>query len=124
MKLHQYNYSSEQCERQWKTLVRSIKKGTDHYSKSANDLKTYPHEEQLEFVIEWLNIKPPYILGSTIDSGIQADEGLENMTAESIRSTSPAPPVPAHAKKKRSNVSEVLYVLKELICVQNTRQED
>ena len=92
MKLHQYNYSSEQCEGQWKTLVRSLKKVADHNSKEGNDLKTHPYEEQLEFIIEQPNIKPLYILGSTND--IQADERLENATGESdtdsSRSISPA----------------------------------
>ena len=45
-------------------------------------------------------------------------------SAVSDRSTSPVPPAPVPAKKRRSNVSEVLDVLKEHINVQNARQQE
>ena len=39
MKLHKYSYTSDQCEGRWKTLMRSLKKVTDHNAKTGNDLK-------------------------------------------------------------------------------------
>jgi hypothetical protein len=62
-----------------------------------------------------------YTIGSTVDGNLQS--GVEESTNEdsdsdqdssvSERSTSTAPSAPTPAKKKRSNVSEVLDVLKE-----------
>ena len=132
MTLHKYTYSGEQCEGRWKTLLRSLKKITDHNAKSGQDFKRHPYEEQLDFLIEQPNITPSYIVGSTVDGNLQS--GVEESTNEdsdsdldtslSERSTSPAPPAPTPAKKKRSNVSEVLDVLKEHISVQNARQQE
>ena len=132
MKTHKYNYLSEQCEGRWKTLLRSLKKVTDHNAKSGNDLKRHPYEEQLDFLIEQPNIQPSYIAGSTVDDNQQLDdeettnEGSDSDLDSSVseRSASPAPPAPTPAKKKRSNVSEVLEVLKEHISVQNARQQE
>ena len=110
MKTHKYNYSSEQCEGRWKTLLRSLKKVTDHNAKSGNDLKRHPYEEQLDFLIEQPNIKP-YTAGSTVDDNQQLDdeettnEGSDSDLDSSVseRSASPAPPAHTPAKKKRSN---------------------
>ena len=131
MKTHKYNYSSEQCEGRWKTLLRSLKKVTDHNAKSGNDSKRHPYEEQLDFLIEQPNIKP-YIAGNTVNDNQQLDdeeitnEGSDSDLDSSVseRSASPAPPAPTPAKKKRSNVSEVIEVLKEHISVQNARQQE
>ena len=57
MKLHKYSYTSDQCEGRWKTLMRSLKKVTDHNARTGNDLKKHPYEAQLEFIIERPNIK-------------------------------------------------------------------
>lgn len=132
MKLHKYTYSSEQCEGRWKTLLRSLKKVADNNAKSGQDLKKHPYEEQLDFLIEQPNIKPSYIVGSTVDGNLQSsveektnedsDSDIDSSLSE--RSTSPAPPAPTPAKKKRSNVSEVLDVLKEHISVQNAREQE
>ena len=54
MQIHKYNYTAEQCEGRWKTLVRGVKKVSDHNSKSGNNLKTHPYEEQLDFILECL----------------------------------------------------------------------
>lgn len=132
MRLHNYAYSSEQCEGRWKTLLRSLKKVTDHNAKSGEGLKRHPYEEQLDFLIEQPNIKPSYIVGSTVDGNLQSgieENGNEDSDSDldgsiSERSTSPAPPAPTPAKRKRSNVSEVLDVLKEHINVQNARQQE
>lgn len=129
MQTHKYNYSNVQCEGRWKTLERSVKKVSDHNSKSGNDVKTHPYEEQLEFLIERPNIRPSYILGSTIDNENQdSGENEENQEysseGESNRSVSPVPPAPTPAKRKRSNVSEVLDALKEHITIQKRRHEE
>ena len=105
MKLHKYAYSNEQCEGRWKTLLRSLKKVTDHNAKTGKDLKRHPYEEQLDFLIDQPNIKPSYIAGSTVDGNVQSDVGenegsnsdLDGSMSE--RSTSPAPPAPTPAKK-------------------------
>ena len=131
MKLHKYSYTSDQCEGRWKTLMRSLKKVTDHNAKTGNDLKKHPYEAQLDFIIERPNIKPVYIQGSTTDSSLELDD--ENTTnadesdsdsSVSDRSTTTPPPALVPAKKKRSNVSEVLDVLKEHMSVQNARQQE
>ena len=70
MKLHKYSYTGDQCEGHWKTLMRSLKKVTDHNAKTGNDLKKHPYEAQLDFIIERANIKPTYIQGSTTDSSL------------------------------------------------------
>ena len=120
MKTHKYNYSSEQCEGRWKTLLRSLKKVTDHNAKTGNNLKRHPYEEQLDFLIA----------GSTVDGNHQLDvdettnEGSDSDLDSSISERSPAPPAPTPAKKKQSNVSEELEVLKEHISVQNARQQE
>ncbi len=51
-----------------------------------------------------------------------SDSDLDSSVSE--RSASPAPPAHTPAKKKRSNVSEVLEVLKEHIGGQNARQQE
>ena len=132
MKLHKYSYTSDQCEGRWKTLMKSLKKVTDHNAKTGNDLKKHPYEAQLDFIIDRPNIKPAYIQGSTTDSSLD-DENTTNAgndsdsdSSVSDRSTTtPSPaPAPVPAKKKRSNVSEVLDVLKEHMSVQNARQQE
>ncbi|CAB3981319.1 Hypothetical predicted protein [Paramuricea clavata] len=57
--------AAEQCEGRWKTLVRGAKKAADHNSKSGNDLKTHPYEDELEFYSERPNIKPAYLVSSS-----------------------------------------------------------
>ncbi|CAB4009810.1 Hypothetical predicted protein [Paramuricea clavata] len=117
---------SEQCEGRWKTLVRGVKKVADHNSKSGNDLKTHPYEDELEFYSERPNVKPAYLVSS---SGSLVDlESIEEDSEEDItRSTSPVPapaPAPAPVKKRRSNVSEVLDVLKVHIQSQSDRHQE
>ena len=118
MEQHGYCYTAEQCEGRWKTLVRGVKKVADHNSKSGNDLKTHPYEDELEFYSERPNVKPAYLVSS---SGASVDlESIEEDSEEdSTRSISPAP-----AKKRRSNVSEVLDVLKVHIQSQSDRHQE
>ena len=107
-----------------------MKKVTDHNAKTGNDLKRHPYEEQLDFLIEQPNIKPSYIAGSTVDGNHQLDvdettnEGSDSDLDSSISERSPAPPAPTPAKKKWSNISEVLEVLKDHISLQNARQQE
>ena len=115
MQMHKYNYSSEQCEGRWKTLVRSVKKVSDHNSKTGNSLKTHPFEKQLDFLVKKPNIRPSYVIESTNDSDSDFSEGNKSLSA---------PPAPTAAKRKRSNVSEVLDALKEHIALQDKRHEE
>ena len=131
MKLHKYNFTSEQCEGCWKTLMRSLKKVTDHNSKSGNDLKNLPYEDQLDFIIKCPNVKPVYIQETTMNKKLENENNSnatddESDTDSSMSDRSPSPPLPAPvpAKKRRSNVSEVVNILKEHISVQNTRQQE
>lgn len=124
MQLHGYSYNSEQCEGKWKTLVRSLKKVADHNSKSGNELKIHPYEDELSFFSAQPNVKPSYIVGSTIDGAVQ-NVGESDPTGESDTDNGRSPsPAPVPAKKKRSNVSEVLDVLKEHMLTQSARQAE
>lgn len=115
-----YSFSPEQCEGRWKTLVRGVKKVADHNSKTGNNPKTHPYEEELEFYSERPNVKPSYLVSSSAGAkSIEDDEDQES--EDSSRSKSPAP-VPA--KKKRSNISEVLDVLKVHIQAQCDRHQE
>jgi hypothetical protein len=112
--------------------MRSLKKVTDHNSKSGNDLKKHPYEDQLDFIIKRPNVKPVYIQESTTmnrkleneNNTNAADDESDTDSSMSDRSPSPPPPAPVPAKKRRSNVSEVVDILKEHISVQNTRQQE
>ena len=130
MQMHKYNYSSEQCEGRWKTLVRGIKKVSDHNSKTGNSLKTHPFEKQLDFIVKQPNIRPSYVIESTNDNSKAVEENGESSDSDSDSEFSEgdkslsAPPAPTAAKRKRSNVSEVLDVLKEHIALQDKRHEE
>ena len=124
MQIHKYNYIAEQCEGRWKTLVRGVKKVSDHNSKSGNNLKTHPYEQQLDFILERPNIRPSYVLDSTQDMNNKDDEETKESADSDSNTSLSAPLAPTPAKKKRSNVSEVLDVLKEHITLQNKRHEE
>ena len=128
MQMHKYNYSSEQCEGRWKTLVRGIKKVSDHNSKTGNSLKTHPFEKQLDFIVKQPNIRPSYVIESTNDNSKAVEENDESSDSDSEFSEGnkslSAPPAPTAAKRKRSKVSEVLDVLKEHIALQDKRHEE
>ena len=128
--MHKYNYSNEQCEGRGKTLVRGIKKVSDHNAKTGNSLKTHPFEKQLDFLVKQPNIRPSYVIERTNNNSKAVEENDESSDGDSDSKLSEgnkslsAPLAPTAAKRKRSNVSEVLDVLKEHIALQDKRHEE
>ena len=117
MQTNGYCYTPEQCEGRWKTLVRGVKRVADHNAKTGNAPKKHPFEDELEFYSERPDVKPTYLVSST-----GTFENLEEYSEEG-RSKSPVP-VPVSAKKKRSNISDVLDVLKVHIQSQSERHQE
>ena len=119
MQMHKSNYGSEQCEVMWKTLVRGVKKVSDHNSKTGNSLETHLFEKQLDFLVKQPNMRPSYVIECTNDNSKAVEKNDETSDSDSYSEFSEdsksllAPPAPTAAKRKRSNVSEVLDVLKE-----------
>lgn len=83
MQMHKYSYSSEHCEGRWKTLVRGVKKVSDHNSKTGNSLKTHPFEKQLHFLVKKPNIRPSYVIESTNDNSTAVEENNESSDSDS-----------------------------------------
>ena len=132
MQMHKYNYSSKQCEGRWKTLVRGVKKVSDHNSKTGNSLKTHPFEKQLDFLVKQPNIRPLCVIESTNDNSKAMEENNESSDCDSDSHSEfsegnkslSEPPAPTAARRKRSNVSEVLVFFKEHIALQDKRHEE
>ena len=117
-----YCYIPDQREGRWKTLVhiRGVKRVADHNAKSENAPKKHQFEDELEFYSERPNVKPTYLVSST-GTTENLDASLEEDCEEEGQSKSP---VPVPAKKKRSNISDVLDVLKVHIQVQSDRHQE
>ena len=120
MQTNGYSYTPDQCEGRWKTLVRGVKRVADHNAKTGNAPKKHPFEDELEFYSERPNFKPTYLVSSTrtIEN---LDESLDEDSEEEGRSKLP---VPVPAKKKHSNISDVLDVLKVHMQAQSERHQE
>ena len=122
MQTNGYCYTADQCKGRWKTLVRGVKRVADHNAKTGNAPKKHPFEDELEFYSERLDVKPTYLVSST-GTFENLDGSLEEDSEEEGRSKSLVP-VPVPAKKKRSNISDVLDVLKVHIQSQSERHQE
>ena len=66
MQTNGYSYTPDQCEGRRKTLVRGVKRVAVHNGKTGNAPKKHPFEDELEFYSERPNLKPTYLVSSTI----------------------------------------------------------
>lgn len=63
-----HDMSPGQCEGRWKTLMRGLKLVHDHNSKSGNNAKQYPYENELAFMAVKPNISASYVVSSACSS--------------------------------------------------------
>ena len=81
-------------------------------------MKTHPFEKQLDFLVKQPNIRPLCVIDSTNDNSKAVKENDESSDCDSHSEFSEGnkslsePPAPTAAKRKRSNVSEVLVFLR------------
>ena len=119
MQTNGYSYTPDQCEGRRKTLVRGVKRVAVHNGKTGNAPKKHPFEDELEFYLERPNLKPTYLVSST--SKIENLGKSHEEDSEEDRSKSP---VSVPVKKKRSNISDVLDVLKVHMQAQSERHQE